>query len=88
VSGSRGREEPCPYLGQHWDPSVRAYGPDPENRCFARFRRVSFLWFFRRRRIGAQTELAYQGSVCYGDYRRCRDYQRSVSLREPPKVSS
>lgn len=80
---AHGQQEPCPYLGQHWDRSIRAAGPDLDNRCFARFRQVSFLWLFSRKRLAGWVDVAYQKTVCYGDYHQCQHYQKKSFKREP-----
>ena len=81
----RGQQETCPYLGQHWDRSIRAICPDLDNRCFARFQQVPFLWLFARKRLGDRVDLAYQRVACYGDFRQCEDFQnKQASPRERP----
>lgn len=81
------REDPCRYLGQHWDRSIRAFCPDPDNRCFARFRRVPFLWLFAIKRSGDWIDLTVQGAVCYGNFRQCQDYQKISSWPDPTQGS-
>jgi len=84
-----GPQEPCPYLGQHWDRSIRAICPDLDNRCFARLRQVSFLWIFARKRLGSRVDLGYQETACYGDYQRCQVYQKKVASQpESPAVEA
>lgn len=81
----RGQQDTCPHLGLHWDRSIRALYPDLANRCFAGFRRVSFLWLFTRRRLGAPVDLAYQDTTCYADFGRCEVFQNErASRRERP----
>lgn len=82
------RLEPCPYLGQYWDRSIRASSPDHDNRCFTRFRRVPFLLLFTRKRLGGQIDIMQQESVCYRDHRRCLDYQKATSPPASETVSA
>ena len=74
---------PCPYLWCFWDSTIRAYGPDTDNRCFVRFRRVRFLWFLSRSILGASVDLQYQVDRCYGDHGQCPDYQKKSSQHDP-----
>jgi hypothetical protein len=75
------RQETCPYLGQHWDRSIRAMYPDLDNRCFARFQQVSFRWLFASKRLGGHVDLAYQRTACYGNFQQCEDYQKKRASR-------
>ena len=83
----RSTDETCPYLGYRFDSTLRCTGPDPDNRCYARFRRVRVLWLFREKRPGAWIDLEIQGSTCYGDYRTCSDFRTKASEGDRDRTS-